>query len=46
VPQSQNAFDSDFGLGWIFVVDDADDVASRVDEVHVSGAWPFERVDR
>jgi hypothetical protein len=46
VPQSQNAFDSDFGLGWIFVVDDLDEVASRVDEVHVSGAWPFERIDR
>ena len=46
VPQSQSAFDSDFGLGWIFVVDDAGDVASRVDEVHVSGAWPFERIDR
>jgi len=46
VPQSQNAFDSDFGLGWVFVVDDVDEVASRVDEVHVSGAWPFERIDR
>ena len=46
VPQSQTAFDSDFGLGWIFVVDGPADVASRVDEVHVSGAWPFERIDR
>ncbi len=44
VPQSQNAFDSDFGLGWIFNVDDDGEVTS-VSEVHVSGAWPFERVD-
>jgi hypothetical protein len=45
VPQSQNAFDSDFGLGWIFNRNDAGDVTS-VSEVHVSGAWPFARVDR
>lgn len=43
VPQSQNSFDSSFGLGWIFNVDDNGEVNS-VSEVHVSGAWPFERV--
>jgi hypothetical protein len=44
VAQSQNAFDSNFGLGWVFNVD-ADGVATSVSEVHVSGAWPFERVE-
>jgi len=44
IPQSENAFDSSFGLGWIFNVDDDGEVTS-VSEVHVSGAWPFERVD-
>jgi hypothetical protein len=44
IPQSQNAFDSSFGLGWVFNVDGNDKVTS-VSEVHVSGAWPFERVD-
>jgi len=43
VPQSQNAFDSTFGLGWIFNADENGDITS-VSEVHVSGAWPFERV--
>ena len=44
IPQSENAFDSSFGLGWVFNFDDNGDVTS-VSEVHVSGAWPFERVD-
>ena len=44
VPQSQNAFDSSFGLGWVFNADENGEVTS-VSEVHVSGAWPFERVD-
>jgi len=43
VAQSQNAFDSTFGLGWIFNTDENGDISS-VSEVHVSGAWPFERV--
>ena len=44
VAQSENAFDSSFGLGWVFNVDD-NGVATSVSEVHVSGAWPFERVE-
>lgn len=44
VAQSENAFDSNFGLGWVFNIDDNGAVTS-VSEVHVSGAWPFARVD-
>jgi hypothetical protein len=44
IPQSETAFDSSFGLGWIFDVNE-NGVATSVSEVHVSGAWPFERVD-
>lgn len=44
VAQSINAFDSTFGLGWIFNADDDGNIVS-VSEVHVSGAWPFERVE-
>lgn len=44
IAQSENAFDSSFGLGWVFNVDDDGEVVS-VSEVHVSGAWPFARVD-
>ena len=44
IPQSQNAFDSSFGLGWIFNVNEAGEVDS-VSEVHVSGVWPFDRVE-
>ena len=44
VAQSQNAFDSTFGLGWVFNADDDGNIVS-VSEVHVSGAWPFERVE-
>lgn len=43
IAQSQNAFDSTFGIGWIFNADENGDISS-VSEVHVSGAWPFERV--
>lgn len=43
IPQSENAFDSSFGLGWVFNVDDDGEVES-VSEVHVSGAWIFPRV--
>jgi hypothetical protein len=44
IAQSQNAFDSSFGLGWIFNLDDDGEVVS-VSEVHVSGAWAFPRVE-
>lgn len=44
VPQSINAFNSTFGLGWIFNADENGNIVS-VSEVHVSGAWPFERVE-
>jgi hypothetical protein len=44
VPQSVNAFDSSFGLGWIFNSDEDGKIAS-VSEVHVSGAWDFKRVE-
>lgn len=43
IAQSENAFDSIFGLGWIFNRDENGEINS-VSEVHVSGAWPFERV--
>jgi len=44
VPQSENAFDSSFGLGWVFNKD-ADGEIESVSEVHVSGAWPFRKVE-
>jgi hypothetical protein len=44
IAQSENAFDSSFGLGWVFNADDSGEVTS-VSEVHVSGAWVFDRVD-
>jgi hypothetical protein len=44
IAQSENAFDSSFGLGWVFN-SDADGNVTSVSEVHVSGAWPFNRVD-
>jgi hypothetical protein len=44
IPRSQNAFDSSFGLGWVFALDESGEVSS-VSEVHVSGAWPFRRVE-
>ncbi len=44
VAQSENAFDSSLGLGWVFTRNEAGEVAS-LSEVHVSGAWPLERVE-
>lgn len=44
VPQSQTAFDCTCGLGFVFTVGE-DGVATEVSEVHVSGAWPFKRVE-
>jgi hypothetical protein len=44
IAQSENAFDSNFGLGWIFNADENGDVSS-VSEVHVSGAWTFKRIE-
>ncbi len=44
IPLSENAFDCICGLGFVFSVDDEGEVTA-VSEVHVSGAWPFERVD-
>lgn len=43
IPQSETAFDCICGLGFVFKVNDQG-VATEVSEVHVSGAWPFERV--
>lgn len=42
-PQSETAFECSCGLGFVFTTD-ADGIATEVSEVHVSGAWPFERV--
>ena len=44
VPQSDNAFDSSLGLGWVFKRDGSGKVTT-LDEVHVSGAWPLQRVE-
>ena len=44
VARSETAFDSSLGLGWVFKRDEAGEVAS-VSEVHVSGAWSFERIE-
>lgn len=44
VPQSENAFDSSFGLGWVFNMN-ADGEVVSVSEVHVSGAWEFPRIE-
>lgn len=44
VAQSENAFNSGLGLGWVFNRNETGAVTS-VSEVHVSGAWPLERVD-
>jgi hypothetical protein len=41
VPQSQTLFDG-LGLGYRFIVDDKG-VASAVEEIHISGAWPLQR---
>ena len=43
VAQSENAFDCDCGLGFVFT-DLEGGVATEVLEVHVSGGWTFRRV--
>ena len=43
VAQSENAFDSILGLGWAFNRNEAGEVVS-LSEVHVSGAWPLDRL--
>ena len=40
---SETAFECICGLGFVFRADDGE-MATVVDEVHVSGAWPFRRV--
>lgn len=44
VAQSENAFDSSLGLGWVFNRNEAGEVTS-LSEVHVSGAWTLERAE-
>lgn len=44
IPLSDTAFECTCGLGFVFVTDDTGR-AVAVDEVHVSGRWPFDRVD-
>ncbi len=44
IPKSENAFLQDpGGFGYVFTVDDAG-TATTISEVHVSGAWPFNRL--
>ena len=43
IPQSDTAFECSCGLGFVFIAEDGG-MVTRVDEIHVSGAWPFERV--
>ena len=43
VPQAENAFDCICGLGFVFSVNE-EGLATEVSEVHVSGAWSFNRV--
>ena len=40
---SETAFECICGLGFVFRAEDGE-MATEVDEVHVSGAWPFTRV--
>jgi len=44
VPQSENSFDSSYGLSFIFSREDDEGMATEVSEIHVSGAWAFTRV--
>ena len=44
VAQSENAFDSGLGLGWVFNRNEEGEVVS-LSEVHVSGAWALQRVE-
>jgi hypothetical protein len=43
LPQSDNTFACTCGLGYVFPAK-GDEMATEVDEVHVSGAWTFARV--
>jgi hypothetical protein len=43
IPQSENAFDCSCGVGFVFKAN-GEGVVTGVEEVHVSGAWPFKRV--
>jgi hypothetical protein len=43
IAQSDNAFECSCGLGFVFETE-GEEMASEVAEVHVSGAWTFERV--
>ena len=43
IAQSENAFDCECGIGFVFQ-NEVDGVTTEVLEVHVSGAWTFERV--
>jgi hypothetical protein len=42
IAQSETAFDCSCGIAFVFKVDD-EGVATEVEEVHVSGAWTFNR---
>jgi hypothetical protein len=43
LPQSETAFECSCGLGFVFRAE-GEELATEVLEVHVSGAWTFERV--
>ncbi|HEY5623135.1 MAG TPA: hypothetical protein VIV14_05195, partial [Gammaproteobacteria bacterium] len=43
IPLSDDTFECSCGLGFIFRGEDANGMATEVDEVHVSGAWVFTR---
>lgn len=43
-PRSQTAFDASNGFGFIFETDELGRAVS-VEEVHVSGGWPFPRIE-
>lgn len=45
IPQSETAFECSCGLGFVFTAE-GEGMATEVSEVHVSGAWTFERVPR
>jgi len=44
IPQSENAFDCECGVAFVFQ-NEIDGVTTEVLEVHVSGAWTFDRVE-
>jgi hypothetical protein len=44
IPKSEASFlQGGGGFGYVFTVGD-DGIATTISEVHVSGAWPFDRV--